>query len=80
MTSSATAIEFFPGQLATKMPRLEAAGTSIVSTPAPARMTRLRLAPDLSAAADTRVPRTMRICGSTRLQCPGQGVRTEVRL
>ncbi len=33
--------------------------------------TRLRLAPDLSAAADTRVPRTMRICGSTRSSAPG---------
>ena len=45
ITSSATAIEFLPGQLETKMPRLEAAVTSMVSMPAPARITRVSAVP-----------------------------------
>ena len=40
--SSATATEFFPGQFATEIPRSDAASTSIVLYPAPARTTRER--------------------------------------
>jgi hypothetical protein len=41
-TNSATAMEFLPGQLLTNMPRLLAALTSMVLTPAPARSTSAR--------------------------------------
>ena len=47
ITSSATAIEFLPGQLETKTPELDAAATSIVSMPAPARITSVRAVPAL---------------------------------
>ena len=62
--SSATAIEFLPGQLATKMPRSEAVATSIVSYPAPARTIRLRALAPSNTAAFTLVPRTRRMSGS----------------
>ena len=61
--SSATAIEFLPGQLATWMPRREAPSTSIVLTPAPARITRARAAEASRCRASTRVLRTTRISG-----------------
>ena len=56
ITSSATAIEFLPGQFETKTPRLEAVATSMVSIPAPARITRVSAVPALSVSAFTFFP------------------------
>ena len=53
------------------MPRLEAAPTSIVSMPAPARITSVSAVPALSASAVTLVPRTIRMWGSTSLIAAG---------
>src|SRR4051812_40956631 len=64
ITSSATAIEFLPGQLLTKIPRLEAGATAILSMAAPARITRVSAVPAPSASAPTFLLRTMRMCGS----------------
>ena len=64
-------MEFLPGQLDTKMPRLEAAATSMVSMPAPARITSVRAVPALRVSAVTLVPRTIRMWGSTSLTAPG---------
>jgi hypothetical protein len=63
-TSSATATEFFPGQFETNTPSPEAVSTSIVSIPAPARITSVSAVPALSASALTFLPRTIRMCGS----------------
>ena len=71
ITSSATAIEFLPGQLETKTPRLDAVLTSMVSMPAPARMTSVSAVPALSASAFTFLPRTMRMCGSAARMAAG---------
>src|SRR6187200_717095 len=57
-------MEFLPGQLLTKIPRLEAVATSIVSMPAPARITSVSAVPALSASAPTFLLRTMRMWGS----------------
>jgi hypothetical protein len=65
MTSSATATEFLPGQFVTKMPSAEAAATSIVSMPAPARITSVSAVPASSASRVTFLLRTIRICGSS---------------
>jgi hypothetical protein len=53
------------------MPRLEAAATSIVSMPAPARITSVSAVPAFSVSALTLVLRTIRICGSTSLTAAG---------
>ena len=60
-TSSATAIEFLPGQLLTKTPRALAVFTSMVLTPAPARSTSASWSAALSVSAVTCLPRTTRI-------------------
>ena len=58
--SSATATAFLPGQFETETARAEAAATSIVLTPAPARTMRERLFPWSISAAVTFVDRTTR--------------------
>ena len=72
ITSSATATELRPGQLETNTPRADAAGTSIVSMPAPARITRPRLGPAFSAAAVTLVLRTISTLGSVSASAAGR--------
>src|SRR5688572_698359 len=72
MTSSATAIAFFPGQFETNTPRAEAAATSMVSMPAPARITRPRPGPAPSVAAVTFVLLTMRMLGSDSATAAGR--------
>src|SRR5262249_15680015 len=67
----ATAMEFLPGQLETNTPRSDAALTSMVSIPAPARITRLRLVPLRRASPVTFVPRTMSTLGSCSLRATG---------
>ena len=59
------------------MPRLEAAATSMVSMPAPARITSVSAVPALSASAVTFLLRTIRMCGSTSLIARGQRLRRE---
>ena len=61
MASSATATAFLPGQLATKMPRRDAAARSMVLTPAPARTMSVSASAAAMAAAVTSVERTTRI-------------------
>ena len=63
--SSATATAFLPGQFATQIPRSLAASTSIVLTPAPARMTRA-MRPFSSIGRVTFVERTMSTEASLR--------------
>jgi hypothetical protein len=64
MASSATAMEFCPGQLATYTPRREAAPTSMVFTPAPARITSDRAGALAKTSPVTCLPRTTRIRAS----------------
>src|SRR6266511_315531 len=61
IASSATAIEFCPGQFATNTPRRDAAATSIVFTPAPARTTSESAGAPSKTSAETCFERTTRI-------------------
>lgn len=71
MVSSATAMAFWPGQLATNTPRALAAARSIVFTPAPARTIKLSAVPASIAFWFTSLERTTRMftpataCGSS---------------
>ena len=71
MVSSATAIAFLPGQLATKIPRLLAAAASIVLVPAPARITSERCGDAASAASLTTVERTTRMSAEVSASAAG---------
>ena len=64
MASSATAMEFCPGQLATYTPRREAAPTSMVFTPAPARTTSESAGAPAKTSPVTCLPRTTRMRAS----------------
>ena len=64
MVSSATAMEFCPGQLATNTPRWDAARTSMVFTPAPARTTSERACAAWKTSPVTCLLRTTRMWAS----------------
>ena len=63
-----------------RSPRLDAVATSMVSIPAPARITSVSAVPALSASAVTFLPRTIRMCGSASLIARGQLLGLDVRL
>ena len=64
MTSSATAMAFRPGQLATKIPFEDAVVKSMVFTPAPARIIKLREGHAFKCSAVTFVERTTKTSGA----------------